>query len=801
GGLGYTNKKSLGLGDLTPSMLMQIRYTTMYPVPYLSYQLYCYTNDKIFLDPTKPISLPRPAVAAMGLLGPLNVESPFSHLACALQHQTAGLELRNLRWHYAYYSSIFAGYQLVDWILVNFDGVSKRPNAAACGNRLMERGLFFSVQRSGPFMDGYHFYAFTDTAIESKSQLILASHTQSGRGQSSQMSSVGLADKANRYVPNSNNASPSASRPSSRQGSNAPSMYNNDGDTTTTSVPSIGAKKNISFVNSSALIGSTAKSTSMAGGHDTATESSSDSRSTGAQPASKLRVRTDIDSQQPKLSIDATDAQSSNADSGPHVSADSATTSASHRPDITSQQPEQLQVPGSRTAVAGSSRSASTTQQQSPGGEPLSANDYRKTSDVYPELSRRYTRRPLPKQLHQSREFKLDLDLQRKSARVENCLVHLDAVQNPMTCFHLSINWLNCTNHLVDEMAQGWARMAERCGMRLVEAPRAQDTVLDDNHPFHSPIRINLDSGAPPPVEKIFDDDWVHEFSFFGDDDSEPETSPETDSADNSDSDNETSSAASSLEANADLPFMKSRARIVRRMAKCLPRYAFERELLEDQDFILDVEAETNYPDSSMLQRTYTFDRQGHRYTQYVHRSGTAFVQICGPGQFLWINNYLFTSHQSHLRPQAANQQQQQQQHQQQQQQQPPGNNSGVVGSSQTGLVAVGASQVNLGVNGGRTSDALTMTDIAATPNVPPLQPVVGRHNARVQASGSGENIALPSQLSGNRMIPSYYPARNARDMWAHQVLESAKLDKHEYKRKSKAWEDTYKLQIVDHVG
>ncbi|KAJ2327828.1 vacuolar membrane-associated protein iml1, partial [Coemansia sp. RSA 2673] len=238
-------------------------------------------------------------------------------------------------------------------------------------------------------------------------------------------------------------------------------------------------------------------------------------------------------------------------------------------------------------------------------------------------------------------------------------------------------------------MAQGWARMAERCGMRLVEAPRAQDTVVDDHHPFHSPIHINLDRGAPPPIEKIFDDDWVHEFSFFGDEDSEPETSPETDAVDFSDSESEVSAAGSSSEANADLPFMKRRARIVRRMAKCLPRYAFERELLEDQDFILDVEAESNYPDSSMLQREYSFDRQGHRYTQYVHRSGTAFVQICGPGQFLWINNYLFTSHQSHLRPQAANQQQQQQQHQQQQQQQPPGSSSG----GQTGLMTVGASQ------------------------------------------------------------------------------------------------------------
>ncbi|KAJ2813981.1 vacuolar membrane-associated protein iml1, partial [Coemansia furcata] len=38
-GFGYPIKKLIGLIDLVPSMLMQIRYTTMYPVPYLSYQL------------------------------------------------------------------------------------------------------------------------------------------------------------------------------------------------------------------------------------------------------------------------------------------------------------------------------------------------------------------------------------------------------------------------------------------------------------------------------------------------------------------------------------------------------------------------------------------------------------------------------------------------------------------------------------------------------------------------------------------------------------------------------------------
>ncbi|KAJ2741700.1 vacuolar membrane-associated protein iml1, partial [Coemansia sp. BCRC 34301] len=643
--LGYASKKLLGLSDLIPSVLMQIRYTTMYPVPYLSYQLYCHIYDKLFLDPTKPIALPQPAVTAMGLLGPLNVESPYSQLACALQHPEAGLQLRNLRWHYAHYRSIFAGYQLVDWMLVNFDGVSKRASAVHYGNRLMERGLFHSVQRAGPFVDGYHFYAFTDAAVECKKQSTQQHQhqhqQQPGRGQGSIMSSIGLADMVNRYGPSSGNPSPSASRPGSRQGSNAPSMYNYDDTGTSGAVssntgPGTGAKKNVSLAaTSSTSAGPATKSVRDVAA--AAAESSSDSRSIGAQPASKLRVRTDVDSQQYQhhLSKHATEA----TDTGD----DSATTSVSHRPDfggLSQQKAEQ-----ERANTSGSTRSVSNMARAF-GPEPpagISASDCHTTPDVYPEISRRRTLRPLPKQLAQSRMFTLDLDQQRKSTRVENCLVHLDAVQNPMTCFHLSINWLNCTNHLIDEMVHGWSRMAERCGMRLVEAPRAQDMTIQDNHPFHSPISINL-LNAPPPVESIFDEEWIRECSSFGDFDSEAESSsnPGIDATgyrdsvdDGSSNERDDSEALTIKKAESDLASMGRKARIVRRMAKCLPEYAFERELLEGQDFILDVEAEHNYPDSTMLQRDYTFERQGHRYTQYVHRSGTAFVQICGPGQFL----------------------------------------------------------------------------------------------------------------------------------------------------------------------
>ncbi|KAJ2003138.1 vacuolar membrane-associated protein iml1, partial [Coemansia thaxteri] len=453
----YGGKKALGLGDLIPSALMQIRYTTLNPVPYLSYQLYCYVNDKIYSDPKQPMSLPPPAATFMNLTSPLNVESPFSQLAYALQHPTIGLKLRNLRWHYAYYSSIFVGYQLVDWMLVNFDGVYKRNYATGCGNRLMERGLFCSAQHNpGPFMDGYHFYVFTDLAREYTHKFMSGSAHQPARGQGTLMSSIGLADMVNRYGASSNNPSPSVSRPVSRQGSNAPSVLNNDGDTAVptaiTPVASTGAKKGTPLVAASAagggggggaastMVGVGTWSTAATGIRDSTSEATvSDTCSSGAQPASKLRVRTDLSGPSSKQS---TETQSAHTEAGQRGSgADSAETAAGPRPMPTEQQPQ---------ASISACVSAGGWGSESQSGQ--AANDRRRTPDVYPELSRRWARRPLPKLLDQSRMFKLDLDQQRKSTRVENCMVHLDAVQNPMTCFHLSINWLNCTNHLVDEM-------------------------------------------------------------------------------------------------------------------------------------------------------------------------------------------------------------------------------------------------------------------------------------------------------------------------------------------------------------
>lgn len=73
-----------------------------------------------------------------------------------------------------------------------------------------------------------------------------------------------------------------------------------------------------------------------------------------------------------------------------------------------------------------------------------------------------------------------------------------------------------------------------------------------------------------------------------------------------------------------------------------LPSDWFQRQLLKSVNFILDTEADSCFPPGS---RAYSFQRKPWPYTQYIHRSGTTFVQILPDAQgFLWVNNRLHLS-------------------------------------------------------------------------------------------------------------------------------------------------------------
>jgi len=66
----------------------------------------------------------------------------------------------------------------------------------------------------------------------------------------------------------------------------------------------------------------------------------------------------------------------------------------------------------------------------------------------------------------------------------------------------------------------------------------------------------------------------------------------------------------------------------------------FEYALLQRFGFILDIEAADLYPER--VDVVYSYRRSTTKYSQFVHRSGVAFVQVLGKSQgFLFLTNRL----------------------------------------------------------------------------------------------------------------------------------------------------------------
>lgn len=134
-------------------------------------------------------------------------------------------------------------------------------------------------------------------------------------------------------------------------------------------------------------------------------------------------------------------------------------------------------------------------------------------------------------------------------------------------------------------MLYSWSRTAEKCGFRLIEAPIQQAMPFADINPFQSVISI--DFAIPPP--KI--------------------------STDNS---------GNSLKGIPDEWFERGNF------------YLIILELLKKFDFVLDTEA-----DSLFTNVEYSYLRTSFVYTQFIHRSGVAIVQIIPGLGYRWIKNRL----------------------------------------------------------------------------------------------------------------------------------------------------------------
>ena len=76
----------------------------------------------------------------------------------------------------------------------------------------------------------------------------------------------------------------------------------------------------------------------------------------------------------------------------------------------------------------------------------------------------------------------------------------------------------------------------------------------------------------------------------------------------------------------------------------------FETQLLRELGYVLDVEADSNFP--SNIYPEYSYLKRPFDHSQFIHKSGSCFVQVLGSGQgYLFLKNRLYLSHRQHKRP------------------------------------------------------------------------------------------------------------------------------------------------------
>jgi hypothetical protein len=187
-----------------------------------------------------------------------------------------------------------------------------------------------------------------------------------------------------------------------------------------------------------------------------------------------------------------------------------------------------------------------------------------------------------------SKVLKYDVDHRKRSYRPERIDLHYDRLHNPDNCYHIRLDWLNVTAKLIEDAVEGWAREAANYGLRLVEVPIREACTITDSNPFRRPhvVRLALD---PPDQQPM----TYYETGSFT-----PQTSP--------------------------------------------GRFPYQTAILKKLDFVLDVEAASNYP--ANVDVTFSWGKPDFRYTQYIHRSGMLLAQIDDDGNFLILANRLYSN-------------------------------------------------------------------------------------------------------------------------------------------------------------
>lgn len=187
-----------------------------------------------------------------------------------------------------------------------------------------------------------------------------------------------------------------------------------------------------------------------------------------------------------------------------------------------------------------------------------------------------------------SKVMRYDVDHRKKSYRPERINLHYDRLHNPDNCYHIRIDWMSVTAKLIEDAVKSWAATAAQHGLRLVEVPIAEACSITEKTPFRRPYRIKL--AIPPPSQRPA--------TYYDPNSFNAQTQP--------------------------------------------GKHFYQKALLRKFDFVLDVEAASNFP--SNVDVSYSWGRPDFKYTQYIHRSGMLLVEITDDGDLLALANRLYSN-------------------------------------------------------------------------------------------------------------------------------------------------------------
>lgn len=187
-----------------------------------------------------------------------------------------------------------------------------------------------------------------------------------------------------------------------------------------------------------------------------------------------------------------------------------------------------------------------------------------------------------------SKVIKYDVDHRKKSYRPERINLHYDRLHNPDNCYHIRLDWINVTPKLIENAIEEWERIASGYKLRLVEVPIAEACTISDTNPFRRPYIIKLAIPPPDHTSEIFYDSTS----------------------------------------------------LIPHQIPGKSRHYYQRAILRHFDFVLDMEASSNFP-SAEVDISYSWGRPDYVYSQYIHRSGTMLAEVTDEGDILLLANRL----------------------------------------------------------------------------------------------------------------------------------------------------------------